>query len=239
MKYIPQYIFSLVFMLTLLGADAASAQMESSRDKTLTDFTGLHVYNGIQVILTQGDSPSAKVIADESLVDAVVVEQQGSNVNINWKPIKSSKKRWTNRTAKVYLTYKQLSLVESADGSSITTEGTLKGEKLEINVSSGAIIRAEVDCSEIYLKNNSGANALIKGKALRMDLDGSSGSNTNTIELDVQYAKVNGSSGANIRLMASKELQVIASSGSSIRYKGNAEVQNLSAGKSGMVTKLK
>ncbi|MET1056549.1 MAG: head GIN domain-containing protein [Pedobacter sp.] len=231
-----QLIKSVLFLFLITSlSSAAKAQAEQSRDVVLKDFSEIHVNTGIELIITQGTTESAKIVADESLINAVVVEQSGNSVNIKWELIKSTKKRWLNRTAKVFISYKNLNILEASDGSSVKTENAIKSGILNIAVSSGAIVSASLDCPQLQVKISSGASALLKGSAGKLTLESSSGSRVNTLDLLTEYANATASSGADVKISVSKELQATANSGGNIRYKGSPVVTNSAGSKSGNV----
>lgn len=229
-------LFSLIILCLL--TPAASGQVPASKNMALKNFSEVRITTGIELIITQGSTESAKIVTDESLIDAVVIEQAGNSVNIKWGLVKSTKKRWLNRTAKVFLNYKDLNVIEATDGSSVKTENTLKAASLDILVTSGAIVTASIDCPQLHLKTSSGASAVLKGTAASMSLEASSGSMVNTLDLATASAKVTASAGADLKINVSKELETNSNSGSNIRYKGNPVLQNYSGSKSGIVKRI-
>lgn len=235
MKFLQLTKTALFLLLLSSFTLATSAQVEQSREVILKNFSEIHVNTGIEVIITQGETESARIVADESLIDAVVVEQSGNSVNIKWKLIKSTRKRWLTRTAKVFITYKNLNILEASDGSSVKTENAIKSGILNIAISSGAIVSATLDCPQLDIKTSSGASAFLKGAAAKLTLESSSGSRVNTTELLSNYANVTASSGADVKINVSKELQATASSGGNIGYKGSPVVENSAGSKSGNV----
>jgi len=224
-----------LFVVTSITASATIAQVQVSREIALKDFSEIHVTTGIELIITQGAAEHAKIVADDALIDAIVVEQSGNSVNIKWELIKSTRKRWLNRTAKVFISYQNLNLIEATEGSSVKTENTLKSNILSILVTSGAIVTAGIDCPELQMRTNSGASALLNGNVGKLKLESSSGSRVNAVEMTSGYASVTASSGADVKISVSKELQATASSGGNIRYKGNPVVENSAGSKSGNV----
>ncbi|CAM4330208.1 Putative auto-transporter adhesin, head GIN domain [Pedobacter westerhofensis] len=227
--------FLFLFVVTSITASATIAQVQVSREIALKDFSEIHVTTGIELIITQGAAEHAKIVADDALIDAIVVEQSGNSVNIKWELIKSTRKRWLNRTAKVFISYQNLNLIEATEGNSVKTENTLKSNILSILVTSGAIVTAGIDCPELQMRTNSGASALLNGNVGKLKLESSSGSRVNAVEMTSGYASVTASSGADVKISVSKELQATASSGGNIRYKGNPVVENSAGSKSGNV----
>lgn len=211
---------------------------QETKNVTVSNFSEVHVSTGLELILTQGATESARIIATENLIDAVVVEQNGTSITVKWKAIRSTKKAWLKRTAKVYITYKNLNVIDASEGSSIKTENTLKAEILKATVASGAIINANIECADFRLQTTSGASIVLTGNAAKMKLESSSGSTVSAQELTVGYADVEVSAGADVKINVTKELKALADSGGNIRYKGNAELKNYSTSKSGSIKKL-
>lgn len=213
------------------------AQLVVDKNIALNGFSQIYVNTGIEVIITQGTQEAAKIITTDNLIDAVVVEQTGSKVNISWKPIRSTKKAWLQKTAKVFITYKNLALIEAGDGSAVKTTNPIKTNYLEATVSSGTIITAQLDCVGLNLKTSSGASASLSGTVRNLQVESSSGSTVNAFDLTADLANVNAASGADVKLSVAKVLEVTSRSGSKVRYKGNAELKNQSV-KAGTVKKV-
>jgi hypothetical protein len=235
MKSVPFYKAVLLFLLITTGMTAAHAQVQQSKEVALKNFSEIHVSTGIELIIRQGAVESAEIVADESLIEAVTVEQSGYSVIVNWKLIKSTKKRWLNRTAQVLITYKNLNILEATDGSAVKTENAIKTGILNITVSSGAIVSATIESPQLQLKTSSGASAVLKGTAASLKLESSSGSRVHALELIAENAIVTASSGADVKVNVSKGLESTASSGGNIRYKGSPVVENSAGSKSANV----
>jgi hypothetical protein len=231
---------SAILLLTTLCISITFLKAQPVVDKeiTLNGFSQIYVTTGIELIITQGNTESAKIVTTDNLIDAVVVEQTGSKVNVSWKPIRSTKKAWLQKTAKVYLNYKTLALIDVSDGSALKTTNSIKTNSLEAAVASGAIITAQLDCGGLNLKTSSGASATLAGTVKNMELTSSSGSLINAFDLVAEQANITASSGADVKVNALKTIAVSSQSGAKVRYKGNATLNDHSAGKSGSVKKV-
>lgn len=229
----PSLLLLITLCFTIPGLHA-----QETHSPAIHDFTSVSVNSGIELIITQGDSESAKILAKANLFDEVLIEQVGTNVDVRWRTPIGSKKVWRNRTAKVFITYKNLNSITAGSGSSLKTENTLKASELTASVSSGAIIQANIDCEELELHTNSGSSASFSGKVAKLKLEASSGGIVNALDLVANYAKVTSDSGASVKINVSKELETISNSGGSIQYKGDATLQDLSRSKNGHVKKI-
>ena len=224
--------------LVILIAGTLSLKAQKTKNVAVSNFNQVAVSAGIELHLTQGNAESAKIIAQDDVIDEVVVERSGNRVKVGWKENWGFNNKRRNKSAKVYITYKTLNNISASSGSSLKTDNMLKADRLEASVSSGASINAQITCDELILGTSSGASAAFAGTATNMKIESSSGSSINASGLMTQYAKVDSSSGSDITINVNKALETHTSSGSSIRYKGNAAVKNNSKERSSSVSRI-
>lgn len=221
MKYLSPITPALLLFL-LTAAYTLTAKAQQTKNVAVNNFTAVGVSAGIELVITQGTVEHAKIVANEGVIDEVLVEKQGSKLRISWRENNSFMNNFKNKVAKVYVNYKSLNSISASSGSSLVTENLLKTNKLEVNVSSGATINAKVSCNDLEMSTSSGASAVINGKAINMDVSSSSGGSIEAEDLTTDYAKARANSGGSIRINVSKGLEASTSSGGNIRYKGNA-----------------
>lgn len=226
----------LCFIAVAIGTLSLKAQ--STKNVAVSNFSEVSVSAGIQLLITQGSSESAKIVANSDVIDEVVVKISGNSVKVGWKENWGFNNSHKNRSAKVYITYKKLNSISASSGSSIKTENPLRTDHLSASVSSGASIDAKISCSDLELETSSGASAALTGTATNMKLESSSGSSVNAVDLTTEYTRANTSSGADVKINVTKALETTTSSGSNIRYKGNASLKNNSNSRSSGVSKI-
>jgi hypothetical protein len=224
----------LVALMTM----TLNLKAQETKNVAINNFTEVSVGSGIALHITQGSSESARIVAENEVINDVVLEKSGSRIKVGWKDNWGLKKMWKNRNAKVYITYKKLNSISASSGSSLTTDNVLKTDHLDASVSSGASLNARIACNELELETNSGASASLTGTATNMTVKSSSGSSVNALNLATQYARANTNSGADIKINVAKGLETNTNSGSNIRYKGNADLKNLSNSRSSSVSRI-
>jgi len=224
--------------LIAMAVSTLTLKAQETKNVAINNFTEVAVGAGIGLYITQGSTESARIVADDDVINDVVLEKSGGRIKVGWKDNWGMKKMWKNRNAKVYITYKKLNSISASSGSSLTTENTLKTDHLDASVSSGASMNAKISCNELQLETNSGASVSLAGTATNMEIKSSSGSSVNAINLATQYARANTNSGADIRINVTKGLETNTSSGSNIRYKGAAALKNTSNSRSSSVSRI-
>jgi len=224
------------FLIAALVFTNGALMAQQTKNVAVTNFSEVSVNAGIELIITQGTTESAKIIAEEGVIDEVKIEKDGNRLNIGWK--ENHGFSWKNRSAKVYVYYKKLNGLSASSGSSLNTSNFLTTDRLAISVSSGASLNAKIACRDLDLKASSGSSTNLTGKAVNMQVEASSGSTIDALGLATEYARANTSSGSNIDISVAKGLETNSSSGSSINYKGNAALKNNSNSKSSSVSRI-
>ncbi|CAM4330306.1 Putative auto-transporter adhesin, head GIN domain [Pedobacter westerhofensis] len=224
--------------LIAMAVGSLNLQAQETKNVAVNNFSEVAVTAGIDLHIIQGTSESARIVADDDVINDVVLEKSGNRIKIGWKENWGIKKMWKNRNAKVYITYKRLNSISASSGSSLITDNTLKTDHLDAAVSSGASMDAKISCNELQLSTNSGASVSIAGTATNMEIKSSSGSSVNALNLATQYARADTNSGADIKINVAKGLETNTSSGSNIRYKGTASLKNTSNSRSSSVSRI-
>lgn len=225
-----------LFILTLAVA-LYSATFAYSNDETLAkrvfkleNFSSVSVSSGIDLYLQPSNKTEATLITSKELLDNVVVELDGSDLNIRLKNSFS----WTNKkrnSIKVYLSYKQLNDISASSGAHVYMQNnaTLKSDKLSLSGSSGAGINLKIEAKDLSCNASSGSNLNLKGRADAASFSTSSGSNVMAKELTVKECSVKASGGSNTSITTTETINAQASSGSHVYYWGDPQKKSISA----------
>lgn len=213
---------ALFFVIT---ASLGLAKAQTSKNLSLSNFSEVSVSSGIELHVIQGNTESARIVANSDVINEVKIEKSGNSIKIGWKENWGFNKMWKNKHAKVYLTYKKLSGIAASSGSSIKTDNQLTTDRLNLKVASGCHLDAKISCQDLQVQASSGCDADLSGKATNLSLSAASGCSIDAFDLVTEYARVNTSSGSDVKINVTKGLEANTSSGSNIRYKGTASVK--------------
>lgn len=188
-------------------------------DREITEpFTTIDASEGIVVYLTQADDFELNVEADENIISLIGTDIQNGRLKIH------ALENIGNATKKVFVSLPDIEGLEVSSGAHINGENALRVADLDIDASSGAMLRLEVMAESLNVDASSGANMTLAGNANTVYLDGSSGANIRAKDLEADICRADGSSGANLSIHVRKELTADAGSGANIRYLGDAQV---------------
>jgi hypothetical protein len=220
-------IFSITTSCVLTGTKGNQHVVTNERTVT-NSFDGIDVSQGISVYVSQGDEEKITVETDENIQDLLKTTITNNGILKVYfdEPVRNVK------TKNVYVTVKNIQLLESSSGSSITAEDAIRTESIQLKSSSGSSIRVEVLTTNATSKASSGSSIKLIGKATTLDARASSGSTIRADRFEASEVEAKVSSGASIEVYATDLLTAEASSGGSIEYNGNPKniVKNTSSG---------
>lgn len=216
------FLFSIVFV----------AKAQTVEERNVDSFHEVRTGQAIDVYLKEGSKESVRVEARGISLSDVLTEVSGGRLKIHL-----GSGRYNNHVVKVYVTYVKLDHISASSASSVYSEGTIKGDRLEVNVSSAADVEVAVDMNEITASVSSSGDLELKGKAKYLDISASSAGGVDAFDLEAESVKVRASSAGGAKVMAIKEIDARASSGGSIRYKGNPERSQTDSSSGGSVRK--
>jgi hypothetical protein len=203
------------------------------KERKLQDnFSGIIVSTGIDVFISQENTHSITVKADENLHDIIITEVQNGILKIY-----SDKNIWRAKAKKVYVTLENLALLKATSGSDVRSETIIKTNEISVTATSGADINIEVEVENLETNTTSGADLIISGTAINHASNATSGSAIDAYNLKSDNVIVKATSGADIRTYASKKIEARATSGGAIAFKGNPAVVNKKTTSGGSISK--
>lgn len=227
----------ILFTGTLLFSSSLFAQV--TKNMAINNFNKVSVASGIDLYLTQGATESAKVVGDKELVDRLVLEKDGSRLNIKYRENSSLSGLFRGgKSIKVYLNLKTLNELSASGGSDVYGQNTIKTDRLALSTSGGSDVELNIVCKDISISSSGGSDLDLKGSATNMNLDISGGSDVDAEDFSVDYAKVHASGGSDAEIRVNKALEADASGGSDIRFSGNAAYKKTSSSRSGSVKRI-
>lgn len=226
-------------VLLAFSLNTIPTKAQESKNISLTNFNQVSVASGIDLYLTQSNSENIKVSTHKDLLENVVVEKNGTSINIKYKNNQGWGRMFKGQSIKVYMNYKNLNSITASGGSDVFGENTIKTPKLAIRASGGSDISLDILADDLEVEVSGGSDAKLKGKVKNMIIQTSGGSDVDAYGLISDYAKVTASGGSDANVYVNKGLEASASGGSDVNYKGNANLNKTSSSKSGDVTHIK
>ncbi|GGZ83417.1 head GIN domain-containing protein [Algibacter mikhailovii] len=193
-------------------------------------FSTIKATEGLDVYLTQSDSESIIVEADENLQDLILTEVENGVLKIH-----TEQNIGKATSKKIKVSFKDISSIISTSGSDVYSTNTITVENLELKSTSGSDMKLSVNTSILNCKSTSGSDIHLSGTTSKLIAEATSGSDIKAADLMAESSHVKATSGAGITVNTSKELIAKASSGGDVKYYGNPEKVETSNNPSGSV----
>ncbi len=222
---------AIVFILMVFGS-AAMAVAQESETRTVDAFRGVRVGEAIDVYLKKGTKESVKVEVSGTKLSNVITEVSGTYLKIHMR-----EGNYRNRNVKVYVTYVNLEKVSASSASNVFSEGPIKANSFDIDISSAASVEVSLDVDNLTVDASSAGDAVLEGKANSFRVEANSAGDIDAYGLEGGIVRANANSGGSIKVTVSKELDARANSGGSIRYRGNPTKTNTDSSSGGSVKK--
>ncbi|MEM6686650.1 MAG: head GIN domain-containing protein [Bacteroidota bacterium] len=179
-------------------------------------FTTIKASEGLDVYITQSETASIEVEADENVISLIATD-----INNGVLKIHTEKNIGRCKSKKVHVSLPTINKIISTSGADVYTTETITAKNLEVKSNSGADVKLEVEAQSVSCSTSSGADIRISGNADSLEANANSGSDINAKDLVVKECNASASSGADVTVYVTEKLVASSSSGGDVDYYGN------------------
>jgi len=144
---------------------------------------------------------------------------------------------WHNAKLKAYVSISNLDNLHASGGSDVYLQGTIKTDKLDIELSGGSDLKGAVTGKELDIEQSGGSDVNISGSVSNLTIHASGGSDFHGFDLVTDVCSISASGGSDSHVTVNKELTANASGGSDIYYKGTGVIKELRSSGSSSISK--
>ena len=211
----------------------ASKNEATSTYEVNTSYKSLKVKSAIKVEYRHGID-TLQIIADSSILSKIKVNYDNEGIEIY-----ASDFRRSYSVTAIVPASKDLKSIEIGGASSFTSDGEIKAEKLDIEVSGASHFDANIDCQSLEVSVSGASSAEIGGKAVNANIEvsGASKLSSNGEYLNTDYADVDLSGASTAEIICNKNITGEASGASKLSFRGAAKADVSTSGASKAVRK--
>lgn len=205
---------TLTIFLLILFSFGSYAQKEIVVE--LEKFSEIKAFDRIQVTLIKGDKNKVVITGEDR--DDVEVTNKNGLLKIRMEAENHMDGRGIN--AKVYYT-ENLSLLDSNEGASITSDETFTADVSKIAVQEGGKVSLKVNIDQLEVKSTSGGEITLSGSAKTQDITANAGGKVFNKALRTGETKVTVNAGGSADVNASDKVIAKVRAGGNITIYGN------------------
>ena len=220
MKNLPATAF-LCFLSTATALAQTAPQM-----RAVASFHAVEVSNGIELRLAPGTTQRVEASADNAdQLERLKTEVSDGVLKITFE--RQLSETWSmakTRHLRVDVTATALTALRASSGARAEVVGAFTTQNLDVEVSSGATLKANFSSTDLRAQVSSGGVATLAGNAQRLDVGASSGGVFKGDDLLARACEAAASSGGTVAVAVQETLTAHASSGGDVRYAGSPRV---------------
>lgn len=189
-------------------------------ERKVSGFTSLEVGGAFTVYLSQGSKETLTVEADKNLMELIKTRVKGDRLEIY------TDGRSINKFTKmnIYLTFKELEMVDFSGAAKIIGEGTMQFADLSIDVSGASEITLNMELDMLTADFSGASNIELLGKAKSILFDCSGASQIDAYEFVVEHGEMEASGASRARVHVTDMLDAEVSGAASVKYKGSPKL---------------
>lgn len=200
------------------------------QERSVKSFNAISVGGAFEVFLTQGDSESLVVEADENLLEVIETKISHETLYIRTKEnIKNSTQ------LNLYITIRTLEMLDLSGAVELSSENRISGERLEVESSGASEIELDLKLERLSMDISGASEIDLYGKAEKVDLDLSGASELDAYDFFVVDMNLDVSGAGEARVNVSGALDAEVSGAASIRYKGSPSLINTDVSGAGSI----
>jgi serine/threonine-protein kinase len=208
---------ALLIVTTLLAGCGLLSPISGSgnvvtQEEAITGFEKLDVSHGFNVDISQGDTFSVIIRADDNLIEHVRVVKEGSTLKIGLKPGRNY--RLEDVTLEADITMPELIVADLAGGSHLG---------------------GDIETGDVTLNLSGGSHVTLSGSAGDITVDASGGSHAKLAGLAVVDANVEATGGSHATVNSSGRLDAVARGGSHVTYLGSPSLGTMDLDESSFI----
>jgi hypothetical protein len=211
---------------TLIGFSQKVVNDPNAEQRTVGSFSEIRVSHAIDLYLSEAATEAVAVSASAvEYRDRIKTEVSDGVLKI-WY----DEKKWGrsgNRKLKAYVGFRELRKLTASGASDVFVTGTIKSDKLELNMSGASDFKGAVDAGSLHTELSGASDVVVSGKVSDLMVDASGASDFKGFDLTAQNCTVEASGASHIDITFNGEMKARASGASGVSYKGSGVIRDL------------
>jgi hypothetical protein len=190
-----------------------------TQEEPITGFDKVDISYSFDVNISQGESFSVVIHADDNLVEHLQVVKEGSTLKIDLKPNSPNIK---SATLQAEITMPELTRLDMNGSSHATITGFKSAQDLVVDASGASHLQGDIEADTVSFNLDGSSEVILTGSAQNVIIEEASGSSdVNLTDFPVIDASVKAGGKSQVTVNVSGRLDVDASNGANVYYLGN------------------
>ncbi len=195
--------------------------------REVSSFDGIKVGGAFNVYLTQSNTESLTIEADENLMAIIETEVRGNTLVISTREnIRGSEE------LNIFISFKDIDKLDISGACNLESEGMLNFSTLKFEASGASEIDLQLTADKLSCDYSGASDIEFSGKVKECYIEISGAAELKAFDLETDEMELRVSGAADAKVNASKYLKINASGAASVQYKGNPNIDQHTSGAS-------
>ncbi len=235
LKLVIKIIWAIILFLAPYQSIAQSKNMDS-KEIAVKSFSELELDGVFNVYLSQGNKEALSVKTNDrnALENIEFINRDDRLV------VRDRRKNKKNRKTDIYITVKDLDVIEIKTVGNLKTQESLNLDDLDVQSSQVGNISMSLNCDDLDVHLSNVGNTTLEGTAKNLNLHNSCVGNVDALNLVAENLELHNSSVGNTSIRAKSSLDIESSSIGQVKYQfsGNEDAKNIENSGIGKVKRL-
>ena len=234
----PQFFLIFFFLVSVTTACAQNTTGNGNvveENRPVEPFSAIDIGGVLNVYLTQGDTETVTVEADENLLDLIITENRGNTLVVKLKKgvdIKKAKEK------NVYITLRAIDELEVSGVVNVKSTNALTADAFDLDIGGVSNTDLELRCNQLDAQADMVGNLTLRGEVQEANIRNGGVGSLKAFDLKVDRLTIKNSGVGSAEVQAQDEISITSSGVGSVRYKGDPVVKELSTSGVGKVKKI-
>lgn len=207
---------------------------QAQQTRPVGDFTGIKAGDAFSIVISQAESNSLKVDAEESVQPQIKTEVKEGILHIS-----ADGNIKTNKPMVLTIGIRNLNSLDISGSADVKSENQLTVDKLNIESSGAGDVHLDVKATEVKTRISGAGDVSLKGTAQNLDASISGAGELKSSNLEVDKAKVKVSGAGSAKVNVKQAIDADVSGAGDIIYKGNPSERSVNISGAGSVRESK
>jgi hypothetical protein len=223
----------LVFILTACAFGIEGSGKIATETRTVEKFSGVELKNAANVFITQGETQEVKIEAEDNLIQHITTKVKNNELIIDCEENITS-----HEPINVYITVKEICLLELSGSGNITTKNEISCDHLTLHLGGSGEMKVALKSQSLKATLSGSGNMNLSGSVSESDLRINGSGNVNAQKMKSFTSSVNISGSGNTKVDVGNELNVNISGSGNVQYVTEPAKINTKITGSGEVQKI-
>jgi hypothetical protein len=194
-----------------------------TEQRNFSDFTNVEAHNGFQLELSQANTFSIEITADDNLWEYLEVTKSGDTLKIKL----DSGRFYHSADLRAKISMPELKALDLSGGSQAIITNFSSSHDFSINLSGGSRVVGDITADDANFDLSGGSRVNLEGTADFLEVHGSGGSHLDLENFSVDNADIHLSGGGSATVNVDGTLDAHLSGGSNVTYAGNPSLGDI------------